>query len=119
MAIYKTGKQYVPTSNLFNKYRGVFLAQRFKITNSPYQAIFRNDATLRDNLQLVIAQLAFANSDFAFQGNHLFQGNFYGVNIFDISSPANTKPAVIIAPPACLGADELYRHAASPGADAA
>src|SRR3984885_10646408 len=31
-------------------------------------------------LQLVIAQLAFANSDFAFQGNHLFQGNFYGIN---------------------------------------
>src|SRR5262249_8153583 len=28
--------------------------------------------------KLVIAQLAFANSDLAFQGNHLFQGNFYG-----------------------------------------
>src|SRR5579871_3781893 len=28
-------------------------------------------------MQMVIAQLAFANSDFAFQGNHLFQGNFY------------------------------------------
>ena len=27
-------------------------------------------------LQLVIAQLAFANSDLAFQGNHLFQGKF-------------------------------------------
>src|SRR5258708_12162047 len=41
-------------------------------------------------LHLVMAQLAFANSDLAFQGNHLFQGNFYGVNIFDISNPANT-----------------------------
>src|SRR5258706_7435113 len=41
-------------------------------------------------LQLVIAQLAFSNSDLAFQGNHLFQGNFYGVNIYDISNPANT-----------------------------
>ena len=41
-------------------------------------------------LQLVIAQLAFANSDLAFQGNHLFQGNFYGVNIYDISNPAKT-----------------------------
>ena len=40
-------------------------------------------------MQLVIAQLAFANSDLAFQGNHLFQGNFYGVSIFDISDPAN------------------------------
>src|SRR5260370_13075903 len=41
-------------------------------------------------LQLVIAQLAFSNSDLAFQGNHLFQGNFYGVNIYDIANPANT-----------------------------
>jgi hypothetical protein len=40
--------------------------------------------------QLVLAQLAFANSDLAFQGNHLFQGNFYGVSIYDISNPAKT-----------------------------
>ncbi len=39
--------------------------------------------------QLVFAQLAFANSDLAFQGNHLFQGNFYGVDIYDISAPMN------------------------------
>jgi hypothetical protein len=39
-------------------------------------------------LQLVIAQLAFANSDLAFQGNRLFQGNFYGLSIYDISDPA-------------------------------
>jgi hypothetical protein len=42
-------------------------------------------------MQLVMAQLAFANSDLAFQGNYLFQGNFYGVNIFDISNPAKAK----------------------------
>ena len=38
-------------------------------------------------VQLVLAQLAFANSDIAFQGNHLFQGNFYGLSIYDISNP--------------------------------
>jgi hypothetical protein len=38
--------------------------------------------------QLVLAQLAFANSDIAFQGNRLFQGNFYGLSIYDISNPA-------------------------------
>ncbi len=43
--------------------------------------------------QVVIAHLAFANSDLAFQGNHLFQGNFYGVNIYDISNPA--KPTLL------------------------
>ncbi len=37
------------------------------------------------------AQLAFANSDLAFQGKHLFLGNFYGVNIYDISNPAKTS----------------------------
>jgi hypothetical protein len=43
--------------------------------------------------QLMIAELAFANSDFAFQGNHLFQGNFYGIGIYDIANPA--KPALL------------------------
>ena len=43
---------------------------------------------LPKELQLVIAELAFSNSDLAFQGNHLFQGNFYGMNIYDISNPA-------------------------------
>jgi hypothetical protein len=37
--------------------------------------------------QLILAQLAFGNSDLAFQGNHLFLGNFYGLNIYDISNP--------------------------------
>jgi hypothetical protein len=44
-------------------------------------------------MQLMIAQLAFSNSDFAFQGDHLFQGNFYGINIYDIANPA--KPALL------------------------
>jgi len=42
-------------------------------------------------MKLVIAGLAFSNSDLAFQGNHLFQGNFYGMNIYDISNPSETK----------------------------
>src|SRR6185369_4711708 len=48
-------------------------------------------AQMPKGVQLVIAQLAFANSDIAFQGNHLFQGNFYGLNIYDISNPAKTS----------------------------
>lgn len=46
---------------------------------------------LPKGVQMVIAQLAFANSDIAFQGNYLFQGNFYGLNIYDISNPAKTS----------------------------
>jgi hypothetical protein len=48
-------------------------------------------AKLPPATQLVIAQLFFANSDFAFQGNHLFAGNFYGLNIYDIGNPAKPR----------------------------
>lgn len=44
-------------------------------------------AKMPKSIQLVIAQLAFANSDLAFQGNYLFQGNFYGLSIYDIADP--------------------------------
>ena len=61
-----------------------------KVQKTITQLGIRNTAKMSKPLQLVIAQLAFGNSDLAFQGNHLFQGNFYGMNIFDISNPAKT-----------------------------
>jgi hypothetical protein len=61
-------------------------------------------------LQLVIAQLAFANSDLAFQGNHLFQGNFYGVNIYDISDPAKTRLLTSIVCPGGQGDVSVYKN---------
>jgi hypothetical protein len=60
--------------------------------------------------QLVIAQLAFANSDLAFQGNHLFQGNFYGVNIFDISDPAKAKLVTSMVCPGGQGDVSVYKN---------
>ena len=51
----------------------------------------RDIAKIPKGVQLVIAQLAFANSDIAFQGNYLFQGNFYGLSIYDISNPAKAS----------------------------
>jgi hypothetical protein len=59
-------------------------------------------------LKLVIAQLAFANSDFAFQGNHLFQGNFYGVSIYDISDPAKTSLLTTLVCPGGQGDLSVY-----------
>ena len=35
--------------------------------------------------------LAFANSDMAFSGNHLFMGSFHGFNTFDVESGKNPK----------------------------
>ena len=61
-------------------------------------------------LQLVIAQLAFANSDLAFQGNHLFLGNFYGVNIYDISNPANTTLLTSLVCPGGQGDVSVHKN---------
>ena len=61
-------------------------------------------------VQLVIAQLAFANSDLAFQGNHLFQGNFYGVNIYDISNPAKTSLLTSMICPGGQGDVSVYKN---------
>lgn len=58
--------------------------------------------------RLVLAQLAFGNSDLAFQGNRLFMGNFYGVNIYDISEPANTKLLTSMVCPGGQGDVSVY-----------
>jgi hypothetical protein len=60
--------------------------------------------------QLVFAQLAFANSDLAFQGNYLFQGNFYGVSIYDISNPAQTKLVTSMQCPGGQGDVSVYKN---------
>jgi hypothetical protein len=62
------------------------------------------------SMQLVMAQLAFANSDLAFQGNHLFQGNFYGVNIFDISNPAKVNLVTSMICPGGQGDVSVYKN---------
>jgi hypothetical protein len=60
--------------------------------------------------QLVRAQLAFANSDLAFRGKYLFMGNFYGVNIFDISTPAKTKLVTSMVCPGGQGDVSVYKN---------
>jgi len=61
-------------------------------------------------VQLVTAQLAFANSDLAFHGNHLFLGNFYGVNIYDISNPAKATLVTSMICPGGQGDVSVYRN---------
>jgi hypothetical protein len=60
--------------------------------------------------QMVLAQLAFANSDLAFQGNHLFQGNFYGVSIYDISNPAKASLLTSMICPGGQGDPSVYKN---------
>jgi len=47
--------------------------------------------------------LAFANSDLAFQGTHLFMGSFHGFNTYDIERPAKPKLAASIVCPGGQG----------------
>src|SRR6202049_377701 len=68
-----------------------------------------NIAKIPKPMHLVIAQLAFANSDLSFHGNHLFQGNFYGLNIYDISNPANTTLLTTVVCPGGQGDVSVYK----------
>jgi hypothetical protein len=61
-------------------------------------------------LKLVIAQLTFGNSDLAFQGNHLFQGNYQGISIFDISNPAKTTLLTSLVCPGGQGDVSVHKN---------
>ena len=67
-------------------------------------------AKIPKQIQLVLAQLAFANSDLAFQGNHLFVGNFYGMSIYDISNPAKPSLLTTMVCPGGQGDPSVYKN---------
>ena len=69
-----------------------------------------NPAMVPGAAKLVLAGLGFANSDIAFQGNHLFLGNFYGVNIYDISKPAKTSLLTSMICPGGQGDVSVYKN---------
>lgn len=61
-------------------------------------------------IRMGFAGLAFANSDLAFQGNYVFMGNFYGMNIFDISDASNTKLVTSMICPGGQGDVSVYKN---------
>lgn len=67
-------------------------------------------AQIPATIKMSYAGLAFANSDLAFQGNHLFLGNFYGMNIYDISDPANAKLVTSMLCPGGQGDVSVYKN---------
>jgi len=81
-----------------------------KVQNMLGQLRVGNASKMPKPMQLVVAQLAFGNSDFAFQGNHLFQGNFYGLSIYDISNPANTTLLTSLVCPGGQGDLSVYKN---------
>jgi len=54
--------------------------------------------------------LNLANSDLAFQGNLVFVGNFHGINIYDVSNPANPVLRTSIICPGGQGDVSVYRN---------
>ena len=71
---------------------------------------FGDTSQIPKTAQLVLAQLAFANSDLAFKGNYLFQGNFYGMSIYDISNPAKPSLLTSMICPGGQGDPSVYKN---------
>lgn len=69
-----------------------------------------NAAQIPPAVRMSFAGLAFANSDFAFQGNHLFLGNFYGINIYDIADPVKAKLVTSLVCPGGQGDVSVYKN---------
>jgi hypothetical protein len=81
-----------------------------KVQKVVEQLRLHNVSKIPKPMHLVVAQLAFANSDLAFQGNRLFQGNFYGVNIYDISNPARAALLTTMVCPGGQGDVSVYKN---------
>jgi hypothetical protein len=60
--------------------------------------------------QSIASALAYANSDMAFEGTHLFLGNFYGINFYDISHPEKISLITSLVCPGGQGDVSVYGH---------
>ena len=69
-----------------------------------------NTSKMPKEMRPVVAQLAFANSDFAFGGTTLFQGNFYGLTFYDISDPHKISLLTTLVCPGGQGDVSVYGH---------
>jgi len=52
----------------------------------------------------------FDNSDLAFQGNYLFQGNYHGIGIFDIAQPSQPRLLTAMLCPGGQGDVSVYKN---------
>src|SRR5450432_312646 len=55
-------------------------------------------------------QYGSTNSDLAFSGNHLFVGNYNGINFYDIDSPREVKLRTSLVCPGGQGDVSVYGH---------
>ncbi len=81
-----------------------------KVANALGSLGIGDPAQLPAGMRMSIAGLALANSDLAFQGKHLFLGNFYGMNIYDISKPAAPSLVTSMLCPGGQGDVSVYKN---------
>ena len=55
-------------------------------------------------------EAGFDNTDLAFQGNYLFQGNYHGIGIFDIAEPTSPKLLTALLCPGGQGDVSVYKN---------
>ena len=85
-------------------------AESARVTTTLGSIGIANASAMPAAARLVRAQLAFANTDLAFQGKYLFQGNFYGVNIYDISNPVKAKLVTSMVCPGGQGDVSVHKN---------
>ncbi len=69
-----------------------------------------NAAMIPPAIKMSFAGLAFSNSDLTIQGNHLFLGNFHGINIYDIADPAKARLVTSLICPGGQGDVSVYKN---------
>ncbi|MDI1242482.1 MAG: hypothetical protein PSX80_11220 [bacterium] len=55
-------------------------------------------------------EAGFDNTDLAFQGNYLFQGNYHGIGIFDITQPSSPQLVTALLCPGGQGDVSVYKN---------
>lgn len=92
--------------------------EAFALPNDPMSAkvdkgaaiIVGDPKMVPPSMKLVLAGLAFSNSDLAFQGKHVFQGNFYGANVYDVGDPSKPKLVTSMICPGGQGDLSVYKN---------
>ena len=64
----------------------------------------------RTSARACSVQYGSTNSDLAFSGNHLFVGNYNGINFYDIDNPAKIKLRTSLVCPGGQGDVSVYGH---------
>jgi hypothetical protein len=72
-------------------------------TGKPADPNAKLDPAVEKQIAQIVAGLAFANSDLAFNGTTLFIGNFNGFNVYDIANPSKPKLVTSVVCPGGQG----------------